>query len=382
MKKVLSTIVSFLKIIRRRLKIIFVRIQPSLIAVLMGLIAGVIMMLIFNPSETLNGIRNLMFGVIYRNNQLNLRGIYTTLHHSTTIILTGIAVVFAFRTGLFNIGASGQMMVAAYVTVHIGVLWTLPSPIHWMVAIIFGTLTGMLYGLIPGVLKALRNVNEVVTSIMLNWIAASLIVFLVNRNVLNTFTQGGSRNIASTAIIPRIFSQYQLTIGIFIAIAMGILAHFILYKTTLGFQLRASGFNMDGSKYAGMNTKRNVILSMGISGAFAGLAGALLFLNYGKTLSTEVHVFMEGFEGISVALLGLGEPIGAIIAGIFLSYIKQGGFYMQPAFRPEISDMIIGVIIYFTAISVALQLILKKHSKTIKEFFRKKKRIEIKEDQS
>ncbi len=372
MERIRNILKKCLAFILGKSKSILVTIKPSLIAICMGLIAGIIMMLIFNPSETLSGLRNLLIGVIYRNNQLNLRGILTTLHHSTTIILTGIAVVFAFRTGLFNIGASGQMMMGAYVTVHVGVLWSLPAPFHWIVGIFLGVVAGTIYGLIPGILKAMRNVNEVVTSIMLNWIAASLLVYLVNRNVLNPFTQGGSQNIQPTAIIPRLFSNYQLTIGFLIAIAMGILAHFLLYRTTLGFQLRASGFNVDGSKYAGMNTKRNIILSMGISGAFAGLAGALLFSNYGKTLSTEVHVFMEGFEGISVALLGLGEPIGAIIAGIFLSYIKQGGFYMQPAFRPEISDMIIGVIIYFTAISLALQLALKKYSGKIKTFIKRK----------
>ena len=357
----------------RILKSVLIKIQPSLIALGIGLVAGVVVMLIFNPGQTLWGLSRLLIGGF----SFGIRGFSSMLHHSTTIILTGIAVVFAFRTGLFNIGASGQMMVAAYVTAHVGVLWSLPAPIHWMVAIFLGTLAGMFWGLIPGILKAFRNVNEVVVSIMLNWIAASLLVHLVNRNILNPFTQGGSRNIQSSAQIPHLLrgvlgSTSQLTIGFLIAIVVGIIAHIILYKTTLGFQLRASGFNMQGSQYAGMNTKRNIIVSMAISGAIAGLAGALLYSNIGKTIPTSVEIFAEGFEGISVALLGLGEPIGAIIAGIVLSHIKQGGNYMQPHFVPEISNMIIGVIIYATAISATLQIVIRRNKDKVKALFKAK----------
>jgi general nucleoside transport system permease protein len=306
-----------------------------------------------------------------------IRGFATMLHQSTTIILTGLAVVFAFRTGLFNIGASGQMMIAAYVTAHIGVLWTIPAPFHWMIAILFGSLAGMVWGLIPGLLKAFRNVNEVVTSIMLNWIAANLVVYLIVTNIANPNNRSISLRIQDTAQIPYLFrgiigGTSQLTIGFIFAILLAIIIHIIVYKTTLGFQLRASGFSIDGSKYAGMNTKRNIVLSMGISGAIAGFAGALLYSNTGKTMHATVEIFSEGFEGISVALLGLGEPIGAIFAGIFLSHIKYGGSFMQPHFVPEISSMIIGVIIYVTAISITLQIVLKKWGAKIKTLFRKK----------
>jgi general nucleoside transport system permease protein len=352
------------------LKKFFVKMQPSLIAIGIGLLAGIVVMLIFNPAMTLFGFGRLIIGGL----SFGVRGLSTVLHHSTAIMFTGLAVVFAFRTGLFNIGASGQMMIAAYVTAHIGVLWVIPAPLHFIVALLFGALAGMLWGLIPGLLKAFRNVNEVVTSIMLNWIAANLISFLIIRNILNTFTGGASQRIQTSAQIPYLFrgilgSNSQLTIGFLIAIIIGILLHIILYKTTLGFQLRASGFSIDGSKYAGMNTKRNIVLSMGISGAIAGLAGAVLFSNVGKTISTDINVFTEGFDGISVALLGLGEPIGAIFAAIFLSHLRQGGVYMQPHFVPEISNMIISVIIYATAVSAALQIILKKYKIQIKEYF-------------
>jgi general nucleoside transport system permease protein len=358
----------YLHIIPKSLKQAFIRTQPSLIAVVIGLLAGIIVMLIFNPEMMLWGLRRLLLGGF--NHGFSSFG--TMLHQSMPIILTGLSVVFAFRTGLFNIGASGQMMIAAYVTVHVGVLWGLPAPLHWIVGITLGTIAGALYGMIPGILKAYRNVNEVVASIMLNWIAANLLVWLIGEYVLAP-SGGHSANMRSSALLPylgrNLFNQSQLTIGFLFAVLMAFFIHMILYKTTLGFKLRASGFSIEGSLYAGMNTKKNIITAMTISGALAGLAGSLLFSTWGRTIPRTVAVFREGFEGISVALLGLGEPIGALIAGIFLSHIKTGGYYMQPHFKPEIADMIIGVIIYSTAISVSLQLLIKRYRQSLKKKF-------------
>jgi general nucleoside transport system permease protein len=354
------------------------RLQPIVVAVLIGLLAGIIMMLIFNPEMTWWGLGRLLKGGL----TIGIKGLGDTLHHAAPIILTGLAVTFAFRTGLFNIGASGQMMIGAYVTVHIGVLWAMPTPLHWIVAITLGMLAGGIYALIPGLLKAFRNVNEVVSSIMLNYIAANLLVFLIGAYVLNTQNNGGSRNILPTAALPKLFESLfirsSLNIGFVIAIVVAIITHIIIYKTTLGFQLRASGFSTEGSRYAGMSTKKNIIIAMFISGLFAGLAGAILFSQVGKTIPRVVEIFSEGFEGISVALLGLGEPIGAIFAGIFVSHLEQGGTYMQPHFKPEISQMITGVIIYVTAISAGLQIVLKKYKVQIKAFITKLKKKEVK----
>ena len=356
----------------RAFKRALIRTQPSLIAVAIGILAGIIVMLIFEPNMMLWGLSRLVMGGF----NMGMNSFGTMLHQSMTIILTGLAVVFAFRTGLFNIGASGQMMIAAYVTVHIGIRWSMPAPYHWIVGIALGTLAGALYGMIPGLLKAFRNVNEVVSSIMLNWIAANLLVWLIGQYVLSV-SGGHSANLKPTALLPYLgrglFNNSQLTVGFLIAVAMAFFIHMILYKTTLGFQLRASGFSMEGSKYAGMNTKRNIVLAMTISGALAGLAGSLLYSTWGRTIPRTVAVFREGFEGISVALLGLGEPIGALIAGIFLSHIKMGGYYMQPHFKPEIADMIIGVIIYSTAIALGLQIVLKRYRERIKNYLKARK---------
>ena len=377
MEKNKSKIMGILTFINNKaIKPAFKKIKPSLIAIGFGLLIGLIIMLFFNPVEAFPALFTLLFGGFNG----GLKGIGNMLYLAAPIVLTGLAVAFAFKTGLFNIGASGQMMVGAYVAIHIGVLWTLPGALHWIVALILGMLAGALWGLVPGLLKALSNVNEVVASIMMNYVAGNLIIILITNNVYNG-SYSRSLNILPSAQLPTmhgIFPGSTANIGIIIAIFVAILIHIIIHKTTLGFQLRASGFSIDGSKYAGMNTKQNIITAMGISGALAGLAGAIAYLVVGKTIGASFNIFTEGFDGISIALLGLGEPIGALIAGIFISNLRMGGFYMQSYdFVPQIIDMIIAVIIYVTAISTALQAILKVYGDRIRAYFKKKKALKL-----
>jgi general nucleoside transport system permease protein len=342
-----------------QLKILFKKMQPSLIAVGIGISIGFVIMLIFNPAGAFSGLGRIIMGGFAQ----GTKGFGDVLFHATPIILTGLALVVAFRTGLFNIGASGQMIVGGYVAAHIGVLWTLPSPLHWIVAILFGTLAGALWGMVPGILKAVSNTNEVVVTIMMNYIGTLFVIYLVKSNILNPLV-AKSRNIMPTAALPRfgtLFGSSAVHIGILIAIVTAILIHILIHKTTLGYQLQSSGFNKEGSRYAGMNAKQNIITAMTISGALAGLAGTMVYLVIGSNLDTAVYLLPAGFDGISVALLGLGEPIGALFAGIFLSHIRQGGFYMQiDGFVPQIIDIIISVIVYVTAISAGLQLYFKK----------------------
>ncbi|MCF7931488.1 MAG: ABC transporter permease [Acholeplasmataceae bacterium] len=354
------------------MKKFFHALKPSLIAIGFGLLIGLIIMLFFNPGDAFQALFTLLIGGFNG----GLKGIGNMLYQAAPIILTGLAVAFAFKTGLFNIGASGQMMMGAYVAIFIGVKWQLPGGIHWIVAMLIGTLAGGVWGLIPGLLKAVSNVNEVISSIMMNYIAGHWLIYLIKANIFNG-SYSRSTNILPTAQLPMltsIFPDSSANIGILIAIGVAILAHIIVHKTTLGFQLRASGFSMDGSKYAGMNTKANIITAMSISGLFAGLAGALAYLVVGKTIGTAFEIFPQGFDGISVALLGLGEPLGALFAGLFLSNLRMGGFYMQSyGFVPQIIDMIIAVIIYITAISIALQAALKIYGDRMRAWFKKRK---------
>ncbi|WP_264230064.1 ABC transporter permease [Acholeplasma laidlawii] len=348
-------IVNFKDKLLRILLNLFNIIKPSLISIAVGLTFGFIIMLIFNPSGAFPGLITLLTGGL--GSGIKVAG--DILLHAAPIILTGVALVVAFKTGLFNIGASGQMIVAGYVAIHVGVLWNIPAPFHWMVALLLGTVAGAIWGAIPGILKAFTNTNEVVSSIMLNYIGTFLAVFLVKANVYNGAT-AKSLNIKASAELPRLgalFGNSKVNIGIFIAIAVAVLMYYVFKKTTLGYELKASGFNREASRYAGMNAKRNIVLSMLISGAIVGLGGAIQFLVIGTNLGTTYDLLPQGFDGISVALLGLTEPIGAVFAGTFLSYIRQGGFYMQVnGFPQQIIDIIIAVIVYTTSISVAIQL--------------------------
>ncbi len=379
---IMTKIIAFFKrlpsLILKGLKKAFNVSKPSLISIGVGLLIGFIIMLFFDAGDAFPALGTLLIGGFNG----GLRGIGNTLYQAAPIILTGLAVAFAFRTGLFNIGASGQMMIGAYVAIHIGVLWHLPAGIHWVVGFLAGMLAGAIWGFIPGILKALSNVNEVITSIMMNYIAGNLLIIFIMENVFNA-NYSRSLNIQKSAELPLLTSVFPgstANIGIFIAIIVVIIAHIILHKTTLGFQLRASGFSMPGSKYAGMNTKANVITAMTLSGSFAGMAGAIAFLVVGKNIGTAFEIFPQGFDGISVALLGLGEPVGALFAGLFLSNMRMGGFYMQRySFVPQIIDMIIAVIIYVTAISASLQLIFKRYGKELKAWrlARKEKKGEV-----
>lgn len=363
MKQVLDKIKTFITkaslVTWKYIKKVFFVIKPSLLAIGIGITLGFFVMLIFNPSGAFPGLIKIILGGL----QQGMKGIGDVLYQATPIILTGLAVVIAFKTGLFNIGAPGQMIVGAYTAIHIGVLWTLPAPLHWIVSLILGTLAGAIWGAIPGILKAISNTNEVIVSILTNYIGTLLVVMLIKKNVYN-FAYAKSLNIKATAALPRIgniFGSSAVTIGILIAIVMAIIIHYIFKKTTLGYELQASGFNKEASKYAGMNSKKNIITAMVISGAMAGLAGAIQYSIVGNNLGTTIDLLGAGFDGISVALLGLGEPIGTIFAGLFLSNVRQGGFYMQiNGFPPQIIDIIISIIVYVTSISAGITFALRK----------------------
>ncbi|VEU82095.1 ABC transporter permease [Acholeplasma hippikon] len=331
------------------------RFKNSLLAVGIGILVGFIVMLIFNPANAFPALFAMLLGGF----RGGIKGVGDVLLKATPIILTGVALAVTFKSGLFNIGAPGQMVIGAYVAIHVGVLWPLPPVIHWLVALILGTIAGAIWGAIPGLLKAFRNVNEVVSSIMLNYIAMYLVVYLVRSNVYNQL-YAKSKNILPSAELPQmslIFGNSDVNIGLFIAIGVALLIHYVFRHTVLGYELKATGFNPDASRYAGMNSKLNIVTSMVISGAIVGLAGAIQYLVIGTNLGVTSTLLGEGFDGISVALLGMLEPIGALISGIFLSHIRQGGYYMQVyGFPPQIIEIIISIVVYTTSISAGISL--------------------------
>jgi simple sugar transport system permease protein len=311
------------------------------------------------------------------------KGMGQVLYFATPLILTGLSVGFAFKTGLFNIGAPGQFIMGAFAAVYIGVKWTfLPAPWHWIVALAGAAVIGGLWALIPGLLKAYLNVHEVIATIMMNYIGMYTANYLVKLTIFDS-RKNLSMNTAESAVLPKggldyvFFNQLGSTkdmstvnCGIWIAIAIAIIMYIVLNKTVFGYELKACGFNANASKYAGINAKRNILLSMVIAGMLAGLGGGLLYLSgaNGRHIKVVDVLAAEGFNGIPVALLGLSNPIGIIFSAIFISYITQGGNYLQTLnYMPEVIDIIIACIIYFSAFSLIFRTLLPRLLKFLRE---------------
>ncbi|HVI42137.1 MAG TPA: ABC transporter permease [Anaerovoracaceae bacterium] len=351
----------------------------SIFSILVGLLFGFIILLISNPAEAVDGFTIILKGGF----STGAKGMGQVLYFATPLILTGLSVGFAFKTGLFNIGAAGQFIMGAFAAVYIGVKWTfLPAPWHWIVALIGAAVVGGLWALIPGLLKAYLNVHEVIATIMMNYIGMYLANYLIKLYIYDS-KKGLSMNVAESAVLPKggldnIFFNplgsakdlSTVNCGIWIAILIAIVIFIILNKTTFGYELKACGFNPNASKYAGINEKRNIVLSMVIAGMLAGLGGGLLYLAgvNGRHINVVDVLAAEGFNGIPVALLGLSNPIGIIFSAIFIAYITQGGNYLQTLdFVPEVIDIIIACIIYFSAFSLIFRTVLPRFIKHRKE---------------
>ena len=272
-------------------------------------------------------------------------------------------------------------MIGGAAALYVANLVTAPVGIHFILAMLASIIAGGIWGFIPGFLKSKFNVNEVITTIMMNYIAMYTVIMLVYNPAVYSSGITAINNVFPTAAIPRfgldrLFPGSYIDMSIIIAIGVAILVWFVLKKTTLGYQLTSVGLSKEGSKYAGINVKRNIIVSMVISGALAGLAAAMNYLPFNPdVLRPDQKISMVGFEGISIALIAQSNPIGIIFSGIFISLIKKGSLFMQfYGFTKEISGIIVAVIIYMIAISSFIGNSLK--SRRIKREILKKTEIE------
>lgn len=339
----------------------FTSFMGSVLAILCGLAVGFIVLLISNPANAVNGFISILTGAFS-----DMKNLGQVFYSATPIILTGLSVGFANKTGLFNIGGPGQFVVGAYVAVMIGVKCTfIPGPLLWLACLAGAMLAGALWGFVPGFLKAVCNVNEVIACIMMNYIGMYGVNFLVVETIFDS-QKNQSLPVAANANAPKLgmdqifrsgASASSVNAGIFVAILAGIIIYFLIEKTKFGYELKACGYNRDAAKYAGINEKRSIILSMAIAGSLCALGGACLYLaGAGKGIEVVDTLAAEGFNGIPVALLGLNNPIGIIFAGLFMAYLNQGGFNMQLyGFAPQVIEIIIAVIIYFAAFSLLLR---------------------------
>ncbi|MFH7818676.1 ABC transporter permease [Neobacillus thermocopriae] len=338
-------------------------ILTPIIAVLLGILVGTIIMLAsgYDPAAAYIALWNGAFGDIYY--------IGEVIRQFTPYILAGLAVAFAFRVGLFNIGVEGQFIVGWTAAVWVGVAFDLPRIIHLPLAILAAMIAGALWAYIPGLLKARFRVHEVIVTIMMNYIALHVTNYII-RNVLASKSGDKTDLVKETAslrseLLQSMTDYSRLHWGIILAIICCFIMWFLLEKTTRGFELRAVGFNQHAAQYAGMNVNRNIILSMLISGAFAGLAGAMEGLGTFGYAAVKGGFTGVGFEGIAIALLGANTALGVFFSAILFGILKVGSLNMplEAGVPNELVNIIIALIVFFVASSYIIRVFLERFSK-------------------
>lgn len=326
----------------------------SISSIIIGLLFGFLLLLVLNPKNAAAGMANMLTN--------GFRDIGNVLYTAVPLIMVGLAVAFAFKVGLFNIGASGQYTIGSLVALFLAIELHLP----WYLCLLGAILGGAIWGFFPGLFKALFNVNEVITAIMMNWIGMNLTNFIIyNRPAMMASDKARTAALSGvnpSAIIPKLglnklFDYSYLNVGLIIAVVVAIIMWVILAKTTFGYELRACGLNKNGAIYAGISAKRNIVLSMVIAGALAGLGGGLYFLAGGPQYTMVQTILPTGFDGISVALLANSNPIGCIFSTIFIAFLRLGGIAMQSqGYATEATDIVMAVIIYLAAVSLLIRL--------------------------
>lgn len=334
----------------------FRSIVSAVICALVGIIVGFIILLIINAEHAPKAIsvilKNFMY---YRNKGKKLYYLGQTLVKAVPLILCGIAVLFAYKSGLFNIGVAGQYCIGIGISLWCALAWHLP----WWLCLLLAVICAAVWASLAGLLKAFCNVNEVIAGIMLNWISLYIVnVLMQNERVMNvgksetfSITQTSPGSLLPTLGLGKLFHDNEyVSIAIPLTIVVAILINIVLKKTVLGYELRATGLNKHAAKYAGMKDKKNLILTMAVSGAIAGLAAALFYLTDIQPWKTSSTVPAMGFNGIAVAFLGELNPIGIIFSGYFIQHITQGGSFIDTKyFNPQIADLISSIIIYSCA---------------------------------
>ncbi len=338
-----------------------------LVSILLGFALGAIVMAATgrNPASMFLALFQGLTGYSAKTGALNPRYIGEFIIQSMPIILTGLSVGFAFRVGLFNIGAEGQFLAGSMAAIAAGLWIKAPPGIHVVLVLVCAMAAGGLWGAIPGWLKARFNVHEVVMTIMLNYVALNL----NNLLIVNVF---GSADRVKTALFPAsallrdphlsaLTNGSRLNWG-FVPVILAVVAFwFIIERTTFGYSLRAVGFNKEAAKYAGMKVNRNIVLSMVIAGAFAGLAGAVLTVgtfNYGRAIPA-----MEGYgmDGIAVALVGGNAALGIFLSGLLFGMLKAAQPLMQSQGIPkDIASIIQAAIVLFVAMKYGIDFLLRK----------------------
>lgn len=326
----------------------------SLICIILGLFIGFLVLLIINPSGAADSIFSLIKNFMdYSSHRLRMKNLGSTLVKTVPLLMCALSILFSYKVGLFNIGCSGQYTAGCCAALFAALRWGW----GWVPCLLFAMVAGALVGALVGFLKAYLNVNEVISGIMLNWI----ILYLTN-TILSIVQDPAKpytlslRKYAPQALLPTlgmdtIFNNNTVTIAIPIAVVFAVLVMVILNKTKFGYELKATGFNKNAAKYCGMKENRNIVLSLLISGAFAGIGAGLLYLTGIEDWEcTRASVPAMGFNGIAATFLGGLNPIGSIFASFFIEHITLGGANVDlTKYSSQISDLISSIIIYLCA---------------------------------
>ncbi|MCI2068242.1 MAG: ABC transporter permease [Bacilli bacterium] len=356
---------------------VVISIFSSLISILIGLLIGFFILIFVHPSQAMEA-----FGKLIVSGFSSQDNIAHFFYLSAPIMLTGLAVAFTFKAGSFNIGGPGQYIAGGFFALYGALVLNLP----WYVCLLLSLIGGGIWGFIPGILKAAFNVNEVLSAIMLNWIGL-ISAFLAIKNIPGMIDSHYSSrtaivsNVNPGAVLPSWGLEAMgsgMTIAFFIGAIFAVICWVILNKTTLGFEIKACGFNKDAANYAGIPAKKNIVLAFIISGALAGLGGGIYYLSPTSTagfVMTTSSLPSAGFDGISVALLAANNPLGCIISALFVAYLTVSGSTLQAYdYAPEVITVVVGVIVYFASFVAFFQGWLLRGGnikKTVNKLFKK-----------
>ncbi|MBP0981943.1 MAG: ABC transporter permease [Oscillospiraceae bacterium] len=366
------------------------KVLASIISILVGLFVGAVVVILVGLSkETISangiwdGVRIIFMGIFATGRDAtgalswgyNPQALGNMLFRATPLIMTGLSVAVAYKAGLFNIGAPGQYLMGTMTSLMLALgisSEAVPAWLIWIIAFVGGCLAGAIWGAIPGMLKAFLNINEVLACIMTNWLAANIVTWAFDvsnfKNMVENTKAGyvyktTFNGVATPKLgLDSVFPGSQINGGIIIAVIFAVAMYILINKTTLGFELKACGSNRHAARYAGINDKRNIVLSMAIAGALAAGGAALYWLS-GNTefyWSTYQSLPAVGFNGIPVALLAVNNPIGVIFTGIFMAMLDIVGLQLTgyTAYNEYITDVIISVIVYLSAFSLVIRMLL------------------------
>ncbi len=371
------------------------KVVASLLSILIGMVVGSLVILIVGlTSKSIStkgaweGIRLIFAGIFSTGRDVsgalswgfNPTSVGNMLFRATPLIMTGLSIAVAYKTGLFNIGAPGQYLMGTMVSLMLALSLpteTMGAFLVWLIAFLGGMLAGALWGAIPGLLKAFLNINEVLACIMTNWVAANLVTWLFDISSFKNMVEGTKsgyiykttyNGVATAKLgLDKLFPGSQVNAGILVAVLFAIVMYILINKTTLGYQLKACGSNRHAARYAGIKDKRNIVLSMAIAGSMAGGGAALYYLS-GNTeffWSTYQSLPATGFNGIPVALLAVNNPIAVIFTAIFMSMLDIIGLQLTnlTAYNEYITDVIIAAIVYLSAFALVIRMMIAPKKK-------------------